>query len=176
MLAKLRTHLLVALDHVEHPLTELCDRASRVKGTTGNLRLDAFAGRLETIDESNTAVEGLISLAVSKPPMQWVDRDIDAAIGAISNWAVDFRRTEAMAPLRNRPSTRRVLGVVFGAREGQDASGYVDVSDNDTPAIDRLVKAFLANTMGEKPEVVLAALAEAGAMTLGKLNKEVING
>ena len=176
MLAKLRTHLLVALDHIDRPLAELRSRASLIKGTTGNLRLDAFAGRLETIDDSNAAVEGLISLAVSKPPMQWVDRDIDAAIGAISNWAVDFRRTEAMAPLRNRPSTRRVLGVVFGARDGQDASGYVDLADTDTPTVDRLVKTFLANTMGEKPEVILAALAEAGAMTLGKLNKEVTNG
>ena len=176
MLSRLRTHLLSALDHTSHPVDDLRKRAASVKGVTGNLRLDAFAGRLETIDETDTAVEGLISLAVSKPPMQWVDRDIDAAIGAISNWAVDFRRTEAMAPLRNRPSTRRVLGVVFGARDGKDASGYVDLSENDTPAVDRLVKNFLANTMGEKPEVVLAALAEAGALTLGKLNKEIANG
>lgn len=176
MLARLRLHLLAALDHMDRPLEELRERAALIKGITGNLRLDAFSGRLETIDESNLTLEGLISLAVSKPPMQWVDRDIDAAISAISNWAVDFRRAEAMAPLRNRPSTRRVLGVVFGARESQDASGYVDLPEKDTPAVDRLVKTFLANTMGERPEVVLAALAEAGALTLNKLNKEVENG
>ena len=176
MLDRLRHHLLAALDHTDRPLEELRARAASIKGITGNLRLDAFSGRLETIEESNLALEGLISLAVSKPPMQWVDRDIDAAINAISNWAVDFRRAEAMAPLRNRPSERRVLGVVFGAREGQDASGYVDLTEKDTPAVDRLVKTFLASTMGERPEVVLAALAEAGAMTLSKLNKELENG
>jgi hypothetical protein len=52
----------------------------------------------------------------------------------------------------------------------------VDIAEKDTPAVDRLVKAFLADTVGERPEVILAALAEAGAMTLSKLDKGKING
>jgi hypothetical protein len=176
MLNRVRQHLFEALDHSGRPLHELRHRASSVKGITGELRLDAFASRLEMADENWTAIEGLISLAVSKPSSQWVDRDIDAAMAALASWAVDFRKSEAMAPLRNRPSTRRVLGVVFGASQGQDRSGYVDIAEKDTPAVDRLVKAFLADTVGERPEVILAALAEAGAMTLGKLNKGDGNG
>jgi hypothetical protein len=176
MLGRVRRHLLDALDQMDRPLHELQQRAATVKGITGDLRLDAFAGRLELADESASVVEGLISLAVNKPSAQWVDRDIDAAMGALGNWAVDFRKAEAMAPLRNRPSTRRVLGVVFGASHGQDKSGYVDIAEKDTPAVDRLVKAFLADTVGERPEVILAALAEAGAMTLGKLEKVRTNG
>lgn len=176
MLDRVRKHLLEALDHAGRPLAELRQRASTVKGITGDLRLDAFSGRLESAEDGASVVEGLISLAVSKPSSQWVDRDIDAAMGALAGWAIDFRRAEAMAPLRNRPSTRRVLGVVFGVSHGQDRSGYVDIADRDTPAVDRLVKAFLADTVGERPEVILAALAEAGAMTLGKLEKGKING
>ncbi len=176
MLSRVRQHLLDALDHKDRPLQELRQRAGTVKGITGDLRLDAFAGRLELVDDGEAVIEGLISLAVSKPSTQWVDRDIDAAMGALASWAVDFRKAEAMAPLRNRPSTRRVLGVVFGASHGQDRSGYVDIAEKDTPAVDRLVKAFLADTVGERPEVILAALAEAGAMTLSKLDKGKING
>jgi hypothetical protein len=176
MLNRVRHHLLSALDHSERSLNELRERANSVKGLTGDLRLDAFVGRLELIDENVAVVEGLISLAVNKPPTQWVDRDIDAAMGALAGWAVDFRKAEAMAPLRNRPSSRRVLGVVFGASHGQDRTGYVDIADKDTPAVDRLVKAFLADTVGEKPEVILAALAEAGAMTLNKIEKGAKNG
>lgn len=176
MLGRIRHYLLDALDHVGRPLSELCQRAGTVKGITGDLRLDAFASRLEIADDSAALIEGLISLAVSKPPAQWGDRDIDAAMGALAGWAVDFRKAEAMAPLRNRPSTRRLLGVVFGASHGQDRSGYVDIAEKDTPAVDRLVKAFLADTVGERPEVILAALAEAGAMTLGKLEKGKKNG
>jgi len=176
MLGRVRSHLLAALDHEGRPAEDLRKRATTVKGITGDLRLDAFAARLELIDETNSVIEGLISLAVSKPSTQWVDRDIDAAMGALASWAVDFRKAEAMAPLRNRPSTRRVLGLVFGASHGMDVTGYVDIAEKDTPAVDRMVKAFLANTMGERPEVILAALAEAGAMTLDKLDKEKKNG
>jgi hypothetical protein len=57
-----------------------------------------------------------------------------------------------------------------------DVTGYVDIAERDTPSIDRIVKAFLASTMGERPEVILAALAEAGAMTLGNLDKGKQNG
>ena len=176
MLNGVRSHLQAALDHGDRTPAELRSRATTVKGITGDLRLDAFAARLELIDGSNNVIEGLISLAVSKPSMQWVDRDIDAAMGALASWAVDFRKAEAMAPLRNRPSTRRVLGLVFGASHGMDVTGYVDIADKDTPSVDRMVKLFLASTMGERPEVVLAALAEAGAMTLGKLDKGNKNG
>jgi hypothetical protein len=176
MLNVVRGHLLAALDHEDRPVGDLRNRATTVKGITGDLRLDAFTARLELIDNTNGVIEGLISLAVSKPSAQWVDRDVDAAMGALASWAVDFRKVEAMAPLRNRPSTRRVLGLVFGASHGLDVTGYVDIAEKDTPSVDRLVKAFLAHTMGERPEVILAALAEVGAMTLGKLDKGKKNG
>lgn len=169
MLQRVRSHLLEALDHAGRSLGELGLRAQSTKGITGDLRLDAFASRLEQVDDGNLAIEGLISLAVSKPAAQWVDRDIDAAMAALAGWAVDFRRAEAMAPLRNRASSRRVLGVVFGASKGRDATGYVDIADSDTPVVERLVQRFLAETNHERPEVILAALAEAGAMTLSRI-------
>ena len=176
MLARVRAYLMNALDHSGAPLSELHQRATTVKGITGDLKLEAFIGCLERIDERSECIEALISLAVSKPATQWVDRDIDAALSALATMAVDFRRAEAMAPLRNRPSSRRLLGVVFGAGHGQDASGYVDIADKDQPAVERLVREFLADSVGEKPEVILAALAEAGALTLGKFSQGRRNG
>ena len=164
MLGEVRAHLLRALDHVGRHSAELHLRAATVKGMTGDFRLDAFATRLESYKETEDTVEGLISLAVNKPAAQWVDRDIDAAMAILAGWAVDFRKAETMAPLRGRPSSRRVIGVVFGASHGQDATGYVDVDESDTPAVDRLVKSFLAEAQGERKEIILAALAEAGAM------------
>ncbi len=172
MLASVSQALLSALDHEGRTLESLHLRAITVKGITGDFRLDAFAGRLEQFDGSQAAVEGLISLAVSKPSISWVDRDIDAAILQLSNWAIEFRRAEAMATLRGRPSTRRVIGVVFGASHGNDVTGTVDVSESDIPAVDDLVKRVLATVYQEKPEIVLAALAEAGALLMKQSKKE----
>jgi len=168
MLGRVRNQLLNALDHIGRSPQELRDRAKVVKGLTGDFRLDAFAARLEQYDEDAQTMEGVISLAVSKPAQQWVDRDIDLALTTLSSWAVDFRKSEAMAPLRGRPSSRRVIGVVFGASHGMDASGYVDIAESDTPSVDRLVKSFLAKAQGERKEVILAALAEAGALMVNQ--------
>jgi hypothetical protein len=165
-------HVLKALDHHGRPLEALNQRAINVKGITGEFRLDAFAARLEVFDGTEQAVEGIISLAVSKPAAQWVDRDIDAALLQLGSWAIDFRRAEAMAPLRGRPSTRRVIGVVFGAGKGQDATDSVDVSESDIPAVDQLVKELLATVQRERREIVLAALAEAGALMVKQGAKE----
>lgn len=171
MLAEVRSHVLDAMDHEGRPIQDLRIRAATVKGITGDFKLDAYATRIETFEESDETVEALISLAVDKPPAQWVDRDVDAAIVKLAGWSVDFRKAETMAPLRGRPSTRRVIGVVFGASHGQDAAGFVDISDADTPAVDRLVKEFLANSQGERREVILAALAEAGALMVKQQQK-----
>lgn len=172
MLERVRRHLLAALDHDGRPLLALNARALNVKGITGEFRLDAFAARLEAYDGSDQAIEGLISLAVSKPAANWVDRDIDAAFLQLGTWSLEFRRAETMAPLRGRPSTRRVIGVVFGAAHGQDASDSVDVSESDIPAVDQLVKQLLATVQRERRNVVLAALAEAGAMLVNQGSKE----
>ena len=176
MLYGVHAHLLGALDHTGRSLDDLRKRAATVKGMTGDFKLDAFATRLESYDETDETAESLISLAVDKPQAAWVDRDIDAAMAKLAEWAVDFRKAETMAPLRGRPSTRRVIGVVFGASHGQDATGFVDIADTDTPAIDRLVKQFLAEAQGERREVILAALAETGAMLVKQQVKEHKNG
>lgn len=171
MLAGVRRDVIDALDHGSRSMEELRARASTVKGMTGDFKLDAFATRIEAIGDDQETVEALISLAIDKPAAVWVDRDIDAAMVKLAGWAVDFRKAETMAPLRGRPSTRRVIGVVFGASHGMDATGFVDISDSDTPAVDRLVKQFLAEAQGERKEVILAALAEAGAMMVKQQGK-----
>lgn len=173
MLRQVEVSVLSALDHTGRSLEHLHARATNVKGITGDFRLDAFAARLEVYDGSSEAIEGLISLAVSKPSANWVDRDVDAALLQLGEWALEFRRAETMAPLRGRPSTRRVIGVVFGAKHGQDACGSVDVAEVDAAAVDALVKRLLATVQPERPDIVLAALAEAGALLMTQPRREV---
>lgn len=173
MLREVESSVLSALDHTGRTLDDLHARATNVKGVTGDFRLDAFAARLEVYDNSTETIEGLISLAVSKPAASWVDRDIYAALIQLGEWALEFRRAETMAPLRGRPSTRRVIGVVFGAKHGQDACGSVDLAEADSPAVDQLVKRLLATVQAERADIVLAALAEAGAFVMTQPRKEI---
>jgi hypothetical protein len=168
MLERIKETLFLALDQKNRDVIDLNRRAAGIKGRTGNFLLDAFATRLETFDGSTDSVEKVVSLATNKPPAQWVDRDIDLALSQVGSWALEFRKEEAMAPLHGRPATRRVMGVVFGADQGRDVTGSIDISEQDVPVVAELAKQMLV-TMGEHNEdLVLAALAEAGALLLSR--------
>jgi len=175
MLRMVEKRLLRALDH-ESSLDYLRDRGNAIKGVTGDFMIDAFATRLAGYDSSLSAVEGLVSLATSKPTKDCVDRDIDAAILKLGAWSMEFRNAETLAALQGRPANRRAFGVVFGTAGGHSVADSFDVSEADTPVISELAKQFLSalSTQSVKREVFLAALAEAGARVVENIGLEDI--
>jgi hypothetical protein len=173
LIFQVQNTLFQALDNSPEDLDRLRARAQVVKGIAGDFRLEAFVSRLENFDGSIAAFEGLIGLGCNKPPLQWVDRDIDLVLLQLATWAQDFRRAEALAPLRGRESTRRGIGVVFAASEGKDATGTVDIDDSDQPRVSQLAGKLLDALDKERHEVALAVLAEVGAALLMKKIKEV---
>lgn len=173
VLAEVKSTVLRALDQVDGDPKRLQARAKVVKGIAGEFRLEAFVARLETFDGSPEAVEGLISLATSKPPAQWVDRDVDGALLQLGNWAHDFRRAETVAPLRGRPSTRRAVAVVFGGGMGLEANAAFDIDERDAPLVSKLAARLIVDLQKQPREVALAALAEAGALLLQTDHEEI---
>lgn len=161
MLASVEQRLFEALDH-DGDQENLRRRGATVNGISGDFRVDAFATRLAEY-EKTASIEGLIALAVNKPPAEWVDRDVDAGVIQLAAWSIDFRRVEAFAKLRNRPATRRAMAVIFGSGDGHDISRSFDVAESDRGLIDNLVKSFLVAARGQKPEVLFAAFVEAGS-------------
>lgn len=173
-LKRIHARLLTNIDN-DGDLSALHTRASAIQGISGNLRLDAFTTRLTTYDGSISDIESLISLAVSKPPREFNDNDIDLAAMQIARWAMDFRRTEALARVQNRPENRRALAVVFAGKEIRTAT--VDVADTDDAQIRELRDDLLARVRGGhvKREVFLAAIAEAGSIMLEPRAEESIH-
>ncbi|OQW85983.1 MAG: ATP-binding protein [Rhodoferax ferrireducens] len=174
VLADVKTSLLQALDQIDGDFKQLKCRALVVKGIAGEFRLEAFVTRLESFDGTNGAIESLISLATSKVPAQFVDRDIDVAMLQLASWAHDFRRAETIAPLRGRPSSRRAIGVVFGGGMGLEASASIDIDAKDSAMVSQLASKLIADLQTQSHEVALAALAEAGALLLQTKQSEEI--
>lgn len=172
VISEIRNNLTRALDHSDDDWVRLQERARVVKGIAGEFRLEAFVSRLESFDGTLAAVEGIASLAVSKPATQWVDRDIEAAILQLNSWSHEFRRAEAFAPLRGRPSTRRALGVVFAGGMGLEFTASIDIDENERAVVSDLARELLGKLQGPRREVALAALAEAGTFLLApEINK-----
>ncbi|MEC6392439.1 ATP-binding protein [Acinetobacter pittii] len=163
-------HVMQALDHTSD-WESLCQRGKNVIGIGADFKLEAFIARISTYQGQLFDIEGLLMLAISKPSKDWSDHDIDAGEVQLLQWAHAFRRLEVVAHLRDKPSNRRGIGIVFGNQ--QTITGLFDVAEQDQEIIERLSSQLLIQLNGEhyKKEVFLAALVEAGAHILQDLNQ-----
>lgn len=168
MLADLRKLLSSELGVGKHP-ERLAGRAANVIGLTGDLRLDAFATRLVNYEGSDEDIEGIASLAVSKPPRDWVDRDLDAAKLQIAELAQQFNRSEAFARVKGRTDRRHAIAFVVGlSGSPHTVMQEFAVDEEDTAAANKLaerLKAVLISNSADR-NVMLTALAQVGAQLL----------
>jgi hypothetical protein len=88
---------------------------------------------------------------------------------AIADFALKFRRAEALARVKGRNPLREAMAVVIGTGEvGREIIEEFEVADADRPQIAALADALakvLAKS-GAQRSVVLAALAQTGLSTL----------
>lgn len=173
MLKKVDRAMAEAIDAAEDDDPELRDRAESVSKATGDLRLEGFAARLKKRDGSMTSIEGILSLAANKPPRDWTDLDIDAALVAVAELALAFRRAEALVTVQGRAPGREAFSVVIGSGgTSKVVTKTFEVAGRDKKAVqgaaDSLVQ--LLEKSGLKGDLLLAALARAGSALAEKEN------
>lgn len=166
MLARVMARTLETLDASfasEEDLETVRRRSKNVAGITGDFRLDAFATRLSILSRDPEAIDSLLSLAVNKPPREWTDQDIDAALIQLAQWSLQFRQVEAVSAVQHREPTRNAIAVVFGTgQKGKTVSESFDISPAEDRHIQQLSDAIMKQFKDVKREVFLAALARAG--------------
>jgi len=165
MLRRIEASMLEALDAPPDRLDRLRARADSVAGVTGNLRQDAFAGRLAAYDGSKAGIEGIFSLAANKPPRDWIDRDIDVAMLDIAQAAARFRQSEAFVSVRGRKPNSEAFAVVIGAgAQTRTLTREFAISDRHREHVDAMADDLAARLKAEglDTDVLLAVLARAG--------------
>jgi len=178
MLAEVETKLLAALDASRDDLESLRERAKSVSGISGDFQIDSFATRLTNYDGSRASLEGILSLAAEKPPRDWVDRHIDAAIMELAKVARRFRESEAFAVVQGRKSHSEAIAIVIGAgADTRTISRSFAISDRHRKTVETKADevALMLEGQGLGTEVLLAILAKAG-MKLASIDKEAANG
>ena len=168
-LRQIEKRVLEALNS-KHDLIAVNERGKSVASVGADFKLDAFATRLSTYVGTVADLEGLSMLAIGKPTRDWTDHDINAGEIQLISWAFEFRRLESLARVQNRPTTRHAIGVVFGTSD--TVTGTFDVASSDEALINRLAEEFVQKITGEVTnEVVLAAIAQAGATIFKKIEE-----
>ena len=171
MLYRLR-ELMIAelqvLDLSPQSLAELRGRAANIRQLTGDFHLEAFVGRISQFDGTDEGFEGIASLAVSKPPRDWVDPDLDRAAIEIAAIAQKFLRAETYARVKGRSQKRHAIAVVLGMNGRQmPLIEEFDIAEADRASINNLitrVAAILNETKTVRRSVILGALAELTAL------------
>lgn len=145
-------------------LAELRERAENIREMSGDFKLEAFVGRLVHFDGQMEAFEGITSLAANKPPRNWVDPDLDAAVIEIADLAQRFLKVETYARVNGRPGKRQAIAVVIGIN-GRQTPLFEEftIKESDRPQVDAVIERLANELDGEVPprkNVILAALAE----------------
>lgn len=168
------------LDEIDHTLrqeldsptsgsAEIRQRAERVRGLTGDFRLEAFIGRLCTYDATSSDIEGIASLAANKPPRDWSDNDVDRAHLAVAELAQHFNRAEAFARVKGRADGRHAVAFVVGLdRSPALQSREFEITERDRRKVLDLARALqsVLASVESSPEIRLAALAQVGSTML----------
>lgn len=165
MLGNVESKMLEALDATRDDLGSLRERAKSVAGVAGNFRLDAFSTRLGSYDGSRESLEGILSLAADKPPRDWVDRHIDAALLELAQFARRFREAEAFVSVQGRAARSEAIAVVIGAgAETTTISRSFAISERHRKTVEDKASelALMLQNQGLGTDVLLAILAKAG--------------
>jgi hypothetical protein len=171
MLSSLRDLLLTELRaKSDSALEAVRQRAKGVMGITGNYRLDAFAARLSTFDDTKEAIEGIASLAANRPPRDWVDRDVDAARVELASLCREFLRAEGLAHVQGRGDHQFSFALYLSDPEkGGLITPEISVDREDLESARKLA-ASLRAVVGTKVsrEVAIAAALELAAAFSGE--------
>ncbi len=174
MLSAVQSKLFEALDASPEDLESLHKRAYSVAGVSGDYRQDAFATRLAGLDGGHQALEGLLSLAVEKPPFDWVDRHIDAANLELAKFAHRFREAEAFVGIQGRPAHSEAIALIIGVgAEARTISRSFSIADHHRKTVDSKAEEIISmlDQQGLGTDVLLAILAKAG-MKLASAKEE----
>ncbi len=148
-------------------LADLQMRATNIQEISGDFRLNAFITRIATFKNTRGDIEGLASLATSKPLHDWVDADLDRASIVVADFAQKFNRLEAFAHVKGRQDKRHAMAIILGMKDkATPLMEEFDITDAERQDVDKIVESItcvLESTNQNKKNVIMAALAELSA-------------
>ena len=159
----------------EDALLALRDRAENIRQVGGDLRLEAFVGRLAQFHGTREDMEGIASIAITKLPRDWNDGDRERAAVSLIELASLFLKAETMARVKGRKDGRHAMAVVVGKQDlPHSLFQEFEVAEadwQDVEALAGIVDKALSEADQRRREVILAALVEVTSKYLNENKK-----
>lgn len=156
----------------------LRDRADNIRQIGGDLKLEAFVGRLTQFHGTREDMEGIAGVAINKLPRDWNDGDKERAAVGLTELSTLFLKTESMARVKGRKDGRHAMAVMVGKENlPHSIFGEFEVADSDWQDVEVLATAVdkaLGNADQQRREIILAALMEVTSKYLNAHDKNPI--
>lgn len=176
MLIEVRHRFFRALGARDTSPEALQARAATVKGISGDLRVEGLAVQLAAYNGTTESFESVMSAGAHKTATEWTDFDVDRAELALAELALEFRKAEMLAAVKNRPPSRLAVALVVGTGEAGSATMRSLEVGNDELAPIQQIAAKVAKVIaqsGHNSRLALAALATVGKDLIEALPDEV---
>lgn len=153
-------------------ISELQSRAQNILQIAGEYKLEAFINRISHFSNDNESIEGIASLAASKPSRQWTDLDFDRTLIEVAELSQKFLRTESFARVKGRADKRHSIAVIVGI-DGKPTPVHDEftITDSERQNVDSLIKeidSMLGIENKYNRNIILTALAEVSAQYIKK--------
>ena len=135
-------------------------RAENIRNLSGDLRFNAFVGRLSQFRGDDKSFESIASLIANKPPQDWNDATLDDVKIDFAKLSREFRELEALAHVKGRKDKREIIAVVIGMDgEMHQEFDVADAEQKDVKTLQEELSATLEKADIKKQNLILAALA-----------------
>ncbi len=138
-------------------------RVATIHGVVGDLRLDAFAQRvasLEGMSDRRQGLESLGSFLVHRPTAEWTDQDVDRAHAELVRFVRRMREAEVVAVERGRASGAEALSVIRAGRTGDPVVTVVELSEREASTAQAIADGLVGRLSGVERNLAIGALAE----------------
>jgi len=137
------------------------DRATRIKGTTGDLTVNAFVGRISELTSDLESMVGIGTLLSQERFDDWNDQTVKDIKNKLAEYANEFRKLEVTAKVHGTESYRDSIAFASSSR-GEVYYKEFDVSQSDKESVSKLVSNIeeLFNENRLKDDFKLATLVQ----------------
>ena len=146
-------------------MEELNKRALKIRGISGENRMESFIFQISEISLNNEDFQKLAWLILSKPIKNWIDQDVDKLMVEATRFAREFRNLETMASIKDRDETSYSFALVNHnkGRENNLSAKVFELNEEEFKSANNLVlKLKKLTKQGDKNinnKTILAALS-----------------
>jgi hypothetical protein len=157
--------MLSALGEKHSDLKLLNQRATAIKGQSGDPEMDGFLVRLSDFANSTEQSLDMVSIAAKKQARDLTDLDFQTAENQLLTWCLEFRKLELLATVNSRSKGKYVLNFGYGLHNAQQMGILqFQVSDESRRQAEAHAKKIKKLLESLDRETQLAALAHTSHM------------